>query len=122
MPFIILRHNSSIPKFSRHLSYYKIISIIYHININKIFSGDIKVSWILDKVSIEPNLDNSQPWFLLSLGLYSSERDNSKQVISKPKLAYQKSIMKTVEEEVLERDMGYPEASPEKVLEDSHLK
>lgn len=29
--------------------------------------------------------------------------------------------MKTIEEEVLERDMGYPEASPEKVLEDSHL-
>lgn len=35
--FIISRHNSSIPKFSRHLSYYKTISIIYHININKIF-------------------------------------------------------------------------------------
>ena len=49
-------------------------------------------------------------------GLYSSERYNSKQVISKPKLAYQKNIMKTIEEEVLERDMGYPEASPEKVM------
>lgn len=72
-------------------------------------------------MSIEPNLDNSQPWFLLSLGLYSSERANSKQVKSKPKIAYQKSIMKTVEEEVLERNMGCPEASPEKVLEDSHL-
>lgn len=37
MAFIILRNNSSMPKFSRHLSHYKVISIIYHININKIF-------------------------------------------------------------------------------------